>query len=55
MFKEDRINKNKPVIGLALAGSGTKAANFGLVVIQGLGEVGIMEHVDIVSSVSGGG
>lgn len=55
LFKEERINKNKPVIGLALAGGGTKAADFGLGVIQGLGEVGIMEHVDIVSSVSGGG
>lgn len=55
LFKDERASRNTPVIGLALAGGGTKAADFGLGVIQGLNEVGIMKHVDIVSSVSGGG
>jgi hypothetical protein len=41
-------------IGLALAGGGTKAADFSLGVIQGLDEKGIMSDVDVISTVSGG-
>lgn len=44
-----------PNLGLALAGGGTKAADFSIGVLQGLTEAGIMEQVDAVSTVSGGG
>lgn len=54
---EDRIHGKgtAPQLGLALAGGGTKAADFSLGVLQGLTEVGIMDQVDVVSTVSGGG
>ena len=44
-----------PQLGLALAGGGIKAANFSVGVLQGLTEAGVMERVDAVSTVSGGG
>lgn len=44
----------KPRIGLALSGGGFRASIFHLGVIRRLEELGIMEHVRIVSSVSGG-
>lgn len=50
------LNKGKaPQLGLALAGGGTKAADFSIGVLQGLTEVGVMNQVDAVSTVSGGG
>lgn len=63
--KEDYLNQgvavrkqvkgSEPKLGLALAGGGTKAADFSIGVLQGLTEAGIMEEVDAVSTVSGGG
>lgn len=63
--KEDYLNQGvavrkqvkgtEPKLGLALAGGGTKAADFSIGVLQGLTEAGIMEEVDAVSTVSGGG
>lgn len=44
-----------PHLGLALAGGGTKAADFSIGVLQGLTEAEIMDQVDAVSTVSGGG
>lgn len=44
-----------PQLGLALAGGGTKAADFSIGVLQGLTETGVMNQVDAVSTVSGGG
>jgi hypothetical protein len=44
-----------PQIGLALAGGGTKAADFSIGVLQGLTEAEVMNRVDVVSTVSGGG
>lgn len=43
-----------PTLGVALAGGGTKAAGFSVGVLNGLVESGQMEHVRIISSVSGG-
>jgi hypothetical protein len=43
-----------PYLGLALAGGGTKASGFSIGVLKGLVESGQMEHVDVISSVSGG-
>ncbi len=44
-----------PQLGLALAGGGTKAADFSIGVLQGLTEAGVMQQIDAVSTVSGGG
>ncbi len=41
-------------IGLALSGGGFRASFFHLGVIRRLEELGIMEHVEVISSVSGG-
>ncbi|MHC8376439.1 patatin-like phospholipase family protein [Pseudomonas sp. MDT1-16] len=43
-----------PNLGLALAGGGTKASGFSIGILKGLVESGQMEHVDVISSVSGG-
>lgn len=44
-----------PRLGLAMAGGGTKAANFSIGVLQGLTESEVMNRVDAISTVSGGG
>jgi hypothetical protein len=54
-FSAERPAGIAPALGLALAGGGTKAASFSMGVLQGLTETGLMDKVDIVSSVSGGG
>ncbi len=41
-------------IGLALSGGGFRAVAFHLGVLRGLHDRGVLEHVDVVSSVSGG-
>lgn len=43
------------LIGLCLSGGGIRSATFNLGVLQALAEAGLMEHVDYLSSVSGGG
>ncbi|SPZ04944.1 Patatin-like phospholipase [Pseudomonas luteola] len=50
-----KIGSDPPRLGLALAGGGTKAAVFSIGVLQGLVESGLMDKVDVISSVSGGG
>lgn len=49
------VAREAPELGLALAGGGIKAADFSIGVLQGLIEAGVMERVDAVSTVSGGG
>jgi hypothetical protein len=46
---------NKPTIGLALSGGGTKAGMFSHGVLHGLHDANVLKHVDAISSVSGGG
>ena len=41
--------------GLALSGGGIRSATFNLGVLQSLARLGILEHVDYLSTVSGGG
>jgi hypothetical protein len=62
LHKEWVTRKNKetkqasePQIGLALAGGGTRAAQYAIGVLEGLYRSGVLEHVDVISSVSGGG
>jgi hypothetical protein len=45
----------QPTIGLALSGGGTKAGMFSHGVLHGLHDAKVLEHVDTISSVSGGG
>lgn len=51
--KEEPANRG-PRIGLALSGGGFRASIFHLGVIRRLEELGIMPHVNVISSVSGG-
>lgn len=44
----------KPKIGLALSGGGSRAAAFHLGVLSALDRLGILQQVDVISSVSGG-
>lgn len=44
-----------PKVGLALSGGGTRAGMFAFGVIQGLSDTGLINSIDIISSVSGGG
>ncbi|HIF00287.1 MAG: patatin-like phospholipase family protein [Fuerstiella sp.] len=43
------------VVGMAISGGGIRSATFALGVLQGLADRGILKHVDVVSTVSGGG
>ena len=53
---ESRASTNHGfTVGLALAGGGTKAADFSMGVLQGLSETNVIDKVDAISSVSGGG
>lgn len=50
-----RLNESEKVLGLALSGGGIRSASFGLGVLQALLEHGILQSVDYLSTVSGGG
>lgn len=53
-FFVEKWTEKAPTIGLALAGGGTKAADFSLGVIQGLDKNGLLRNIDMISTVSGG-
>ena len=48
-------NENASLVGLALSGGGVRSAAFCLGSLQALNEAGVLEHVDYLSTVSGGG
>lgn len=50
-----RKNLYSPYIGLALSGGGIRSASFSTGVLQGLHELGILEDIGYLSTVSGGG
>ena len=52
--KEVEADDSTPKIGLALSGGGFRAAAFHLGVLKRLEEVGLLPHISIVSTVSGG-
>ncbi|MEK6410372.1 MAG: patatin-like phospholipase family protein [Acidobacteriota bacterium] len=54
-FKGAEPSTNLELMGLALSGGGIRSATFNLGVIQALAERGIFQHVDYISTVSGGG
>lgn len=41
-------------VGLAMSGGGSRSANFGMAALAELDALGVLEHVDAVSAVSGG-
>lgn len=45
----------QPTLGLALSGGGTKAAMYAHGVMHGLNAMGLLDHVDVISTTSGGG
>ena len=45
----------KGLIGVCLSGGGIRSATFNLGVLQGLAQLGLLPHLDYLSSVSGGG
>jgi len=55
-YHEERkyLGGKSPQLGLALSGGGTRSASFSIGVMKALQENGIMDKVDVVSSVSGG-
>lgn len=54
-YAAENVGQTLPKIGLALAGGGTRAAYFAHGVMQGLNDSGLLDQVDVISSVSGGG
>lgn len=54
-YAEERTGRREPRIGLALSGGGTRAGMFAFGVLNGLNDVNVLDQVDIISSVSGGG
>lgn len=47
-------NGRRPLLGLALAGGGTRASQIAIGVLEGLHRANVLAHVDVISSVSGG-
>ncbi|MDB5299059.1 MAG: Patatin [Phycisphaerales bacterium] len=47
-------DKNEVFVGLALSGGGSRSANFGAACMFQLQRTGLLQHVDYISSVSGG-
>src|SRR5690349_8668755 len=41
-------------VGLAISGGGSRSANFGMAALAELDTLGVLQHVDAVSAVSGG-
>lgn len=48
------LGDNRPERGLALSGGGTRSASFSIGVMKALQENGILDKIDVISSVSGG-
>lgn len=46
---------NAPLVGLAFSGGGIRSATFGLGVLEGLKQFGLLRKIDYLSTVSGGG
>ena len=46
---------SRDYFGLALSGGGIRSATFNLGLLQALGEKGVLDHLDYLSTVSGGG
>lgn len=47
--------RNRPLLGVSFSGGGIRSATFNLGILQGLGRLRFLSHVDYLSTVSGGG
>lgn len=54
-FKPHDLNVPSAFIGLSISGGGSRAANFGTAVLEQLQQVGLLQHVNVISTTSGGG
>ena len=54
-FSEKDTDIPDVFVGLAISGGGSRAATFGLAVMEQLKELGVLEHVSAISTTSGGG
>ena len=52
---KDHPDPRNELVGLAMSGGGTRSAVFNLGVVQALAQYGLMNQVDYMSTVSGGG
>jgi glycerophosphoryl diester phosphodiesterase len=50
-----RVALDRDLFGLAFSGGGIRSATFNLGVLQALSQIGLLKHVDYLSTVSGGG
>lgn len=55
IFSENDRDVPDVFVGLAISGGGSRAAAFGMAVLEQLKEVGILQHVTAISTTSGGG
>lgn len=55
VFLEDDHDVPEVFVGLAISGGGSRAAVFGMAVLEQLKEIGILQHVTAISTTSGGG
>ena len=56
-FKDasEKVKKRQNLVGLAFSGGGIRSATFNLGVLEGLKNLGLLEKIDYLSTVSGGG
>lgn len=52
--EREYLGGRDPEVGLALSGGGTRSASYSIGVLNALSEMGAMEKIDVISSVSGG-
>jgi Patatin-like phospholipase len=50
-----RLALDRDLLGLAFSGGGIRSATFNLGVLQALSKIGLLKHMDYLSTVSGGG
>ena len=55
IFSENDRDVPEVFVGLAISGGGSRAAVFGMAVLEQLKEIGILQHVTAISTTSGGG
>src|SRR5450759_5041197 len=53
--KHEKRHDRDARVGVALSGGGIRSATLSLGFFQGLARLGLLKHVDILSTVSGGG
>jgi hypothetical protein len=51
----DELPADKNLVGLAISGGGIRSATFGLGVLEGMKPLGLLQKLDYLSTVSGGG